>query len=104
MNREQATKLLPIIQAWVEGKDIECKDHLNLSPHWLPITCQDNHYFSHTWEYRIKPEVKDRWANVYGNRGPSVGTVWLTKELADANQAQGRTACIKFTYTEGEGL
>lgn len=121
MNREQAAKLLPIIQAWVEGKEIECKSLLNPNPHWFPIMIHDNHDFSHNWEYRIKSEVKEGWINIYppednmfyqnrtlANRviGNS-GGVYLDEEMADiANEKNGnnRVACIKITYTEGEGL
>lgn len=50
MNREEAKKLLPIIQAYVEGKKIQSK---TLTENWVDVTNPD-------WDmarcYRIKPE------------------------------------------------
>jgi len=58
MNRERAKELLPIIQAFAEGKDIQWK--YNFGDVWsnyehtidLNITCG---------YYRIKPEPREGW-------------------------------------------
>ncbi len=56
MNREQAKELLPIIQAFAEGKHIQLKD---LTGNWIDVNfinveiCNPNYY-------RIKPEPKYR--------------------------------------------
>lgn len=54
MNREEAKELLPIIQAFAEGKKIEYSDGENWieteTPSW------SNYYYT----YRIKPEPKYR--------------------------------------------
>ena len=50
MTREEAKKLLPIMQAYVEGKNIQflaCKDK------WIDI---DDPSFDGRIDYRIKPE------------------------------------------------
>ena len=68
MNRQQAKELLPIIQAFAEGKTIQyyCKSE---NPHWIdmePNEVNQNVDFSDdTSRYRIKPEPKYRpFANI----------------------------------------
>ena len=60
MTQEEAKKLLPIIQAYVEGKKIQVKlktDSKELTENWVDVTNPD-------WDkarcYRIKPELKYR--------------------------------------------
>ena len=60
MNREEAKKLLPIIQAFTNGKTIQVKLKTNgkaLTENWVDVTNPD-------WDkarcYRIKPEPKYR--------------------------------------------
>ena len=54
MTREEAKELLPIIQAFAEGKTIECK---NLFGSWTEAKCPS---WVNNLEYRIKPEPKYR--------------------------------------------
>lgn len=54
MNREEAKELLPIIQAYAEGKTIEYK---NLFGSWTEAKCPS---WANNLEYRIKPEPKYR--------------------------------------------
>ena len=49
MNRDRAKKLLPIMQAFAEGKDIQYHDHKD---GWVT----DDPEFHEDLEYRIKPE------------------------------------------------
>lgn len=56
MNREEAKKLLPIIQAYIEGKKIQVKLKTNgeaLTENWVDVT---NPYWDKARCYRIKPE------------------------------------------------
>lgn len=55
MNRQQAKELLPIIQAFVEGKTIEFRT--NSISKWIETTTPK---FDLLHEYRIKPEPKYR--------------------------------------------
>ena len=55
MNRQQAKKLLPIIQAFTEGKTIEART--NSISKWIETTTPT---FDLLHEYRIKPEPKYR--------------------------------------------
>lgn len=55
MNRQQAKELLPIIQAFAEGKTIEFRT--NSISKWIETTTPN---FDLLHEYRIKPEPKYR--------------------------------------------
>ena len=54
MTREEAKELLPIIQAYAEGKTIQFLDGCK----WLDVYETDFH--ESTYKYRIKPEPKYR--------------------------------------------
>lgn len=56
MNRQQVKELLPIIQAFAEGKTIQSK-YINGSNTWFD---DNNLSFGDGVEYRIKPESKYR--------------------------------------------
>ena len=58
MTREEGKELLPIIQAWIEGKEIQFKTR---SGKWVDI--EENEGLSFVYpssDYRIKPEPKYR--------------------------------------------
>ena len=58
MTREEAKELLPIIQAWTEGKKIQFKSRFGK---WVDIEENDALNFEYsTSDYRIKPEPKYR--------------------------------------------
>lgn len=57
MNKEQAKDLLPIIQAYVEGKTIESRCIKGDTSLWYD---DNNPSFDEDFEYRIKPEPKYR--------------------------------------------
>ena len=54
MTREEAKQLLPIIQAYAEGKTIQ---YFDKDLNWQDF---DDHSFSGCISYRIKPESKYR--------------------------------------------
>lgn len=59
MNRQQAKELLPIIQAFADGKAIEVRSNSKYNPgEWIETTTPTFDIKSH--EYRIKPEPKYR--------------------------------------------
>lgn len=59
MNREQAKKLLPIIQAFAEGRAIEVRSNSKYNPgEWIETATPTFDIKSH--EYRIKPGPKYR--------------------------------------------
>ena len=58
MTREEAKELLPIIQAWTEGKKIQFKSRFGK---WVDIEENDALNFEYSSsDYRIKPEPKYR--------------------------------------------
>ena len=69
MDRNQAKEFYPILQAFAEGKVIECRTRPSaLSKSWQDMNewteMKEIEYWNNT-EYRIKPEVKFRpFANV----------------------------------------
>ena len=79
MNKERAKELLPVIQAFAEGKEIQYRQinypegewHDTLAPTWSP-NCQ----------YRIKPEPFERWL-VVNSRGT---VVVAYEDVASANK------------------
>lgn len=59
MNREQVKELLPIIQAFADGKAIEVRSNSKYNPgEWIETTTPTFDIKSH--EYSIKPEPKYR--------------------------------------------
>lgn len=62
MNRQQAKDLLPIIQAFAEGKTIQyCCSDKNGIPQWTDVQFNEKVDFSDSpQKYRIKPELKYR--------------------------------------------
>lgn len=62
MNRQQAKDLLPIIQAFAEGKTIQyCCSNKNGIPQWTDVQFNEKVDFSDSpQKYRIKPELKYR--------------------------------------------
>lgn len=57
MNRERAKELLPVIQAFAEGKDIE----FQFDGKWLPVLKEDALDTKAECTYRIKPEPFECW-------------------------------------------
>ena len=58
MTKEEAKELLPILQAFTEGKEIEVREKYgNEVSNWVGIG--NSHEFSAVWfNYRVKPESK----------------------------------------------
>ncbi len=81
MNREHAQELLPIIQAFAEGKDIQCK---NNEGGWHEPS-SDPHFNAGT-VWQIKPVLFECWVNIYNNGGEeSLGDcTWGTKDAAES--------------------
>lgn len=85
MDRERAKELLPIIQAFAEGKTIQwrgclelrgsCEEWADLPENELPLTT----FPANDYEYRIKPEKRYVW--MYESEGQCWPTdVWLSAD------------------------
>ena len=94
MTREDAKELLPIIQAFAEGKNIQYKDDID---RWVDIK---NPSFKSFFEYRIKPEPKYRpfksqeecWNEMLKHQPFG----WLKSKM------NGRFSCIGEVYGDDE--
>lgn len=89
MTPEQAKTLLPIITAFSEGKTIQVRLH---DGPWHDILSADVRFDSPAESYRIKPEPREFWLNIYGGID-SYG--YPTREDADACAARNRKECIR---------
>ena len=56
MTRERAKELMPLIQAYAEGKSLQAKNAIMST--WKDI---DAPFWSEGVEYRIKPEPREFW-------------------------------------------
>jgi len=62
MNREQVKPLIPILEAWAEGKVIQYRRRDVADTEWTDFTVED-HAFGSCFEHRVKPEPHDsKWA------------------------------------------
>ena len=58
MTREDAKKLLPIIQAWADGKTMQFKD---IALNWTDVTKYNVYFDKSPSYYRIKQEPKPKY-------------------------------------------
>jgi len=98
MNRKEAKALLPVIQAFAEGKDIQYRSEDFEG--WRTFCIDSAGFENEGFEWRVKPEKQERWINIYdfGRFDPP----YKTKKEADTRS--DRIACIRIEYEEGEGL
>ena len=92
-NREGLIKHWSVVEAFRNGKKVQWRDRDREV--WVDLPAPG---FVVDHEYRIKPEKKTVWLNLY----PKMG--FATKEQADAGAGCSRLACIQITSEEGEGL
>jgi hypothetical protein len=86
MNRNRAKELLPIIQAFAEGKDIQYRPPSE--DRWCDFPSGYG-FNDHEGEYRIKPEPFECWVNVYDGRLSDC--TWPTKEAANRGDDSVKT-------------
>lgn len=97
MTQEEARKLLPVIQAFAEGKKVQWT--YKGQQQWSFTKCPK---FSPDLEWRIKPEPFEAWVNVYPKSACSADCMHPTKEKADLSAGAERLRCIKVREVEGE--
>lgn len=93
MNRQQAKELLPIIQAFAEGKTVQYK----IEGEWIQTNIPS--FNPYLWEYRIKPEPQYRsfkdaeecWQEMQKHQPFG----WLREKKRNVHTQIG------FMYTEG---
>ena len=97
MTREEAKELLPIIQAFADGKTIEIYDE-----EWKTMVFKDPHFDSAPSRYRIKPEPKYRpfktkeecWNEMMKHQPFG----WLTSKKNDNNALIGYVGGLNNIY------
>lgn len=102
MTRDQLLKHWTVIEAFRNGKQIQVSSN-TLPENW---TDTENPNFHHL-KYRIKPEKKEIWVNMYPQDGRITRALgYSTREEADrfGKQNPDRIACVKIVYEEGDGL
>lgn len=62
MTIEQAKELLPVIQAYVDGLQIQYKD--SRQNEWCDVLSQPN-FEASGCQWRVKPQPREFWVNVY---------------------------------------
>ena len=126
MDRNQAKEFYPILQAYAEGKVIECRtkpsalEGTDVPNDWAEM--KEIEYWNNT-EYRIKPEVKFRpfanaeecwqemlkhqpfgWIKSKEDGSRSLITLIISEENIDINCIGGFTSDIimkRFTFDDG---
>ena len=72
MNRERAKELLPIIQAFSDGEEIEFCSPENISgPQTEWESVQENPNWHTAYKYRIKPKSREFWITISGIGTPT---------------------------------
>lgn len=98
MDRAAIIKHWSVIEAFRNGKTIQWKTSYG----WEDV---DNPSFQVRNDYRVKPEKKEMWVNVYSYYDiHTKGYAYATRVTADERTNKNRIACVKVVYEEGEGL
>ena len=79
MDRARAKELLPIIQAFADGKNIQYLDH---SKRWSDCICGHVSFYADD-TYRIKPEPEVIYVRIYSDGSGEFGNVSRSKEEFD---------------------
>src|SRR5438552_4133220 len=92
-------EIISVLQEAKRGAPIQCRPKTR-AVEWYDMTWEigDEWQFGEN-EYRVKPEPREWWANIYGSENPT-GYLHKTKEKADhadccQSFAGTRTECIK---------
>lgn len=98
MNQQRAKELLPLITAFAEGKTIQRKITGDGGYKWAD---DQQPSFLNMLEYRIKPEKKTGYINIYGHLTTG-GLIFDNAFNADTGKLSSRIACIRIEYEEGQ--
>lgn len=97
MDRAAVIKYWSVIEAFRNGKSIQVSEPSKNCWADTPYPA-----FNLEFDYRVKPEKKEMWVNVYRD---AQGCVYHeTKRDAEDRVGPGRIACVRVVYEEGEGL
>lgn len=89
MNRDDANAILPIIQAFAEGKTIQVKKYSDARLEWRD--CEYPKFDCSASSYRIKPDPpKEFWINCYEHDHTTKYFIHETEESAIAGRQLGK--------------
>ena len=88
MNRENAAAFLPLVQALAEGKTIQYNNDVS---GWVDVENPSFDGSQPEW-FRIKPEPREWWFNIYNSND---GYGYTTKQEADNAAARNRQECVR---------
>ena len=74
MTREETKALLPVMQAWAEGKAIQVRISCG---RWEDYKGVDPGFNNNSWEWRLKPEPRE-WT-IEPEHGPDGIDHWIVK-------------------------
>lgn len=60
MTRERTKELLPVLQAWADGKEIQASCQ-SANPVWETYQGRDPNFTPESWIWRVKPEPREFW-------------------------------------------
>lgn len=66
MNRDQARTLLPILEQWVRGRQVEYQYKDSYDRSWYRVTETDD-WNLHAKHYRVTPEPREFWIHASGD-------------------------------------
>ncbi len=97
-NKRDTEEKIKVMQAYSKGKIIEVRNHEREEWRETPLPCWD--WFE--CDYRVKPEVKKGYANLYRScfGSVSVGTTFNNKEEALKYCINGYIKTIEFEYED----
>jgi hypothetical protein len=102
-----ADEMIAVIQAWKEGKKIECSLKIQKTPIWFPIVLDKPILNFEGYDYRVAKEKKKVTGKHWIVLFDSGEVLTYRQEPAFAHKENGVLAikCLgEFTIEEGEGM
>lgn len=88
MTRDEAAKLLPVIQAYAEGKTVQIRCSIAEDNAWQDYTGKcANFSNSSNWEWRVKPQAREWWVSMRHDK--SIIKAFLSLDDAKLNTPSG---------------
>jgi len=81
---------IAVMQAFLDGETIQCRKH-GSKKNWGVVRNPDPSWNWKDTDYRIKPEPREFWLNIYDNTAVS----FSTEEAAEKHVCFGRTERIR---------
>ena len=94
MNRNRAKELLPIITAFANGEEIQCRNQNSSESRMVFVENEFPRFEIEYYEFRIKPKPREFWINIYPS---GVGfDCFDTEQKANLKAGSLRSECIRL--------